>query len=141
MFDTQLNHLYLQLGYWIVEDLVNRKSEHFPRGGLPYLIQGLQWLNDAGIRVILDHHALPGAQASMQMFAGICTKSPQFFQAKNYRRALAWSAVMTALAHVHPAFGSVFSLQAVNEPLMDANQTPGYGECACFSSLVRGTGP
>ena len=136
MFNTQLNHLYLQLGYWIVEDLVNRKSEHFPRGGLSYLIHGLQWLNDAGIRVILDHHALPGAQASMQMFAGICTKSPQFFQAKNYRRALAWSAVMTALAHVHPAFESVFSLQAVNEPLMDANQTPGYGECACFLSLV-----
>lgn len=68
----------------------------------------------------------------MQMFAGVCTKDPQFFQPKNYRRALAWSAVMTALAHVHPAFGSVFALQAVNEPLMDASKTPGYAECASF---------
>ncbi|VDC00954.1 unnamed protein product [Peniophora sp. CBMAI 1063] len=123
-----INTVRIPLGYWIVEELVDRKTEHFPRGGLPYLIKGLQWLNDAGIRVILDHHALPGAQASMQMFAGVCTKTPQFFQPKNYKRALTWSAVMTVLAHVHPAFASVFALQAVNEPLMDASKTPGYGE-------------
>ena len=119
----------LQLGYWIIEDLVDRKNEHFPRGGLSYLIQGLSWLSSAGISVVLDHHALPGAQATMQEFTGICTRDPQFYQDKNYRRALTWSAVMTALSHVHPAFGSVFALEAVNEPLMDANTTPGYGDC------------
>lgn len=36
---------------------------------------------------------------------------------------------MTALSHLDPTFGSVFSIQAVNEPIMDANQTPGYGDC------------
>ena len=30
--------LLLQLGYWIVEDLVNRTSEHYPRGGIKYLV-------------------------------------------------------------------------------------------------------
>ena len=36
---------------------------------------------------------------------------------------------MTALTHVDPTFGTVASLEAVNEPIMDANQTPGLGQC------------
>ena len=30
--------LHCQLGYWIVEDLVDRTIEHYPRGGLKYLV-------------------------------------------------------------------------------------------------------
>jgi hypothetical protein len=30
--------LILQLGYWIVEALVDRKTEFFPRGGLKQLV-------------------------------------------------------------------------------------------------------
>ncbi len=30
------------------------------------------WLRDAGIQVILDHHALPGVQTAGQMFTGKC---------------------------------------------------------------------
>ena len=39
---------------------------------LVHLIQrdGLKMLNDAGINVILDHHALPGVQSPNQMFTG-----------------------------------------------------------------------
>lgn len=37
---------------------------------------------------------------------------------------------MTALTHLDPDFGSVFAIEAVNEPIMDAAQTPGYGDCA-----------
>lgn len=36
---------------------------------------------------------------------------------------------MTALSHLDPSFGSVFAIEAVNEPIMDATQTPGYGDC------------
>jgi hypothetical protein len=36
---------------------------------------------------------------------------------------------MTFMTHVHPQFDSVFSIEAVNEPLMDAAQTPGLGDC------------
>lgn len=30
----------IQLGYWIVEGLVNRPQEEYPRGGLKYLVGG-----------------------------------------------------------------------------------------------------
>ncbi|KAG5653998.1 hypothetical protein H0H81_008580 [Sphagnurus paluster] len=133
-----------QLGYWIVEDLVDRKTEFYPKGGLdqlvsassslrhwrpamcsrlPFLFQrrGLKQLSKAGIVAILDHHALPGVQTSQQMFTGRHTQY-------NYHRALMWTAVMTALSHVDPAFSNVVSIEAVNEPAMDANQTPGHGD-------------
>ncbi len=51
----------------------------------------------------------------------------------NYRRALSWTALMTALSHLDPDFSSVVAIQAVNEPIMDATQTPGYGN---FKSSV-----
>jgi hypothetical protein len=34
--------------------------------------KGLKWLLDAGMQVILDHHALPGVQTPGQMFTGKC---------------------------------------------------------------------
>ena len=40
---------------------------------------------------------------------------------------------MTFLSHLHPNFESVFSIEAANEPIMNATQTPGYGECKDFS--------
>lgn len=36
---------------------------------------------------------------------------------------------MTGLTHIDPAFRSVFSIQAVNEPTQDATKTPGLGDC------------
>ncbi len=47
----------------------------------------------------------------------------------NYHRALIWTAVMTVLSHLDTNFGSVAAIEAVNEPIMDATQTPGYGDC------------
>ena len=37
---------------------------------------------------------------------------------------------MTALSHLDPNFEPVAAIQAMNEPIMDATQTPGLGECA-----------
>jgi hypothetical protein len=54
----------------------------------------------------------------------------------NYHRALVWTAVMASLTHLDPAFSSVFAIQAVNEPIMDATQTPGYGSCAATSPVT-----
>lgn len=76
-----------QLGYWIVEPLVNRTSEFYPRGGINYLVSDsciclivvihhlsqqsrLKMLKKAGIQAILDHHALPGVQTAEQQFTG-----------------------------------------------------------------------
>ncbi|CAL1714506.1 unnamed protein product [Somion occarium] len=123
-----INTVRIPLGYWIVEALVDRKTEFFPRGGIRQLIRGLKQLRDAGIAAILDHHALPGVQTPGQMFTGRCTSDVEFYTEANYHRALVWTAGMTALTHLDPDFSSVFAIEAVNEPIMDASQTPNYGD-------------
>ncbi|KDR80884.1 hypothetical protein GALMADRAFT_60653 [Galerina marginata CBS 339.88] len=122
-----INTVRVPLGYWIVEPLVDRTTEFYPRGGISELQRGLKQLKDAGIAVMLDHHALPGVASPGQMFAGRCTNDVQFYTPYNYHRALIWTAVMTALSHLDPNFESVAALEAMNEPIMDANQTPGLG--------------
>lgn len=122
-----INTVRIPLGYWIVERLVDRPQESFPRGGLKYLRRGLSWLKDAGIQVILDHHALPGAQVTGQMFTGDCATEAKFYTPYNYHRALVWTAVMTGLSHLDPVFESVFAIEAVNNPISDATKTPDYG--------------
>ncbi|KAK7031540.1 glycoside hydrolase family 5 protein [Favolaschia claudopus] len=108
LVDAGINTVRIPLGYWIVEQLVDRKAEFYPRGGLAQLRRGLKQLQKAGIVAILDHHALPGVQTPNQMFTGRCTSDVQFY--------------------------------AVNEPIMDATQTPGYGDFQeNFVRVVRAT--
>ncbi|KAL0959245.1 hypothetical protein HGRIS_014518 [Hohenbuehelia grisea] len=128
LLENGLNAVRIPLGYWIVEALVDRKTEFYPRGGIKALRRGLTQLKKAGISVVLDHHALPGVHTPNQMFAGRCTPDVQFYTDYNFHRALVWTAVMTALSHLDPAFETVASIQAVNEQIMDASKTPGYGE-------------
>ncbi|KAG9097099.1 hypothetical protein FS749_007078 [Ceratobasidium sp. UAMH 11750] len=126
--DAGLNTVRIPLGYWIVEPLVDRSTEFYPRGGFKYLKQGLRMLKAKGIHVILDFHALPGVSSANQMFAGRCTADVQFYTEKNYKRALVWAAVMTAVTHIDPDFSTVFAIEAINEPEMDYNKTPGLGD-------------
>ena len=42
---------------------------------------------------------------------------------------------MTVLSHVDPNFSSVAAIEAVNEPIMDAGNTPGLGECTYTYTL------
>ncbi|CAE6412240.1 unnamed protein product [Rhizoctonia solani] len=123
-----LNTVRIPLGYWIIEDLVDRESEYYPRGGLEYLKKGLRMLKAKGIHVLLDFHAMPGVAAINQMFAGRCTADVQFYTDENYERALTWAAVMTRMTYQDPDFNTVFAIEAVNEPVMDASKTPGYGD-------------
>ncbi|KAF8909279.1 glycoside hydrolase family 5 protein [Gymnopilus junonius] len=127
LVNSGINTVRVPLGYWIVEPLVNRTSEFYPRGGIVELQRGLKQLKAAGIAAILDHHALPGVATSGQEFAGRCTNDVEFYTPYNYHRALIWTAVMTALSHLDPDFGSVAAIEAMNEPIMNANQTPGLG--------------
>lgn len=72
------------------------------------------------------------------MFAGNCTTQVEFYDSEddyNYKRAVTWSIVMAYLSHTHPAFETVFSIEAVNEPIQDATQTPGLGDCT-FSLVL-----
>ncbi|PFH50219.1 glycoside hydrolase family 5 protein [Amanita thiersii Skay4041] len=122
-----INTVRIPLGYWIVEPLVDRSTEFYVRGGFRQLIRGLKQLKSAGIVSILDHHALPGVQDPGQQFTGRCTSDVEFYTDFNYHRALIWTATMTAFSHLDPDFSSVAAIEAVNEPIMDASQTPGYG--------------
>ncbi|KAF8999367.1 glycoside hydrolase [Hymenopellis radicata] len=127
------------LGYWIVEALVNRSSEFYPVGGLAHFETRTSTIGGRRIAVILDHHALPGVQSPNQMFTGqyafLCSSaiSTDF----NYLRALIWTAVMTTLSHVDPDFASVVAIEAVNEPIMDANMTPAIQVQKNFVRVVR----
>lgn len=113
------------MGFWIVEPLVDRSTEFYAQGGLAQLKRGLHMLSEAGIRVVLEHHALPGVSSSVQMFAGKCTTDIQFYTSHNYQRALVWTAVIATLIHLDPDYQSVYTLQAINEPERNAAQTPG----------------
>lgn len=69
---------------------------------------------------------------ALQMFAGNCTDQVEFYDSPddyNYKRAVTWSIVMAYLSHMHPAFETVFSIEAINEPERDASKTPGLDRC------------
>jgi len=134
--DAGLNTVRIPLGYWIIEPLVDRTTEFYPRGGIKQLKRGLQQLRSAGINVLLDFHAMPGVSSSNQMFAGHCTSDVEFYTPPNYFRALQWAAITTFITHVDPAFSTVFGIEAVNEPLSDATMTPGYGDYLTDFTLV-----
>ncbi|KAA1106639.1 hypothetical protein PGT21_036756 [Puccinia graminis f. sp. tritici] len=120
-----LDHVRIPLGFWIVEELVEAPAELYAQGGWMELKRGLRQLRDAGFHVTLDMHALPGVSTSNQMFAGNVTSDVQFYKDHNYQRALTWSAVLTSMSHLDPDFSSVVAIQCINEPLTDANLTPG----------------
>jgi hypothetical protein len=42
---------------------------------------------------------------------------------------------MTTLSHVDPNFSTVVSLEAINEPIMNGDDTPGLGECTSTYAL------
>lgn len=135
-----INTVRIPVGFWIVEALVDRKTEFYARGGLLQLKRGLRMLHKAGIRAVLDHHALPGVSSPGQMFAGNCTPTAQFYTPPNYARALTWTAVMAALVHLEPDFKPIFAIQAVNEPIQDATKTPGLQDFyEHFVQVVRVT--
>lgn len=65
-----LNTVRVPVGYWMVEDTVNRESEHLPQGGLKYLDRLAGWAAARDIYVIIDLHGAPGAQEPQQPFTG-----------------------------------------------------------------------
>ena len=62
MVSYGINTIRVPVGYWMYEDLVNRRSEYFPKGGLRYLKRICGWASDAGLYIIMDLHGAPGAQ-------------------------------------------------------------------------------
>ncbi|EJD36695.1 glycoside hydrolase [Auricularia subglabra TFB-10046 SS5] len=134
-----LNSVRIPIGFWIIESTVNG-DEFYPRGGLNYLRQGCKRFRDAGINVLLDLHAAPGAQVARNAFAGRCVATPGFWNQGNFDRMNRAAAELTRIIHNEPAnFGSVWGLQALNEPPNNGNESPGYYQfMQGFVAGVRG---
>lgn len=134
-----INAVRIPIGFWIIEDQVH-SDEHYPQGGLDVLRAGCKMLKNAGISVLLDLHAAPGAQTSSNPFTGRCLAQPQFWQQDNFDRMNNAAAKLTEYIHNEPDnFGSVWGLQALNEPPTDGNQTPQYYQfMQQFNAAVRG---
>ncbi|ORY75633.1 glycoside hydrolase superfamily [Leucosporidium creatinivorum] len=113
-----INTVRIPLGYWIVEDTVDQASEHFPKGGFPYLRRASKWAAEAGLSVILVLHGAPGAQAAEQPFTGQLAPTAGFYETYNYERAYKWFTNITTEVHTDTdSFSSTFSIEAVNEPI------------------------
>ncbi|KAH7096735.1 glycoside hydrolase superfamily [Auriculariales sp. MPI-PUGE-AT-0066] len=136
-----LNSVRIPLGFWIIEETVNRDNEYYPRGGLEKLRQMCGWFADAGITVLLDLHAAPGGSTATNAFAGRCVDPPQFWgNQDNMSRHLAAAKKLTELVHQEPEhFRTVWGLEMLNEPPQNGAAAPGYAQLMKdFVSTVRG---
>ena len=76
---------------------------------------GCKLFKNAGISVLLDLHAAPGAQVASNPYAGRCVATPGFWTQANFNRMTAAAAALTLLVHSSPAeFGTVWGIQALN---------------------------
>ncbi|KDQ08212.1 glycoside hydrolase family 5 protein [Botryobasidium botryosum FD-172 SS1] len=125
-----INTVRIPLGFWIIESTKLAGQDYYPNGGLNFLTRGLGWLHSAGIAAILDLHAVPGASTANNAFAGKCTATPGFWANKNsnFQRAANAIQELTRMAHTNPSWAGVFAIEVLNEPPMDATQTPGYAQ-------------
>ncbi|KAF2837873.1 glycoside hydrolase family 5 protein [Patellaria atrata CBS 101060] len=116
MSNYGINTIRIPVGYWIMESIVYRDSEHFPRGGLPYLERVCNWASNYGFYIIIDLHGAPGAQVPQQPFTGQFAPSAGFYQGYQYDRAYKFLEFMTNLIHTNNAYRNVGMLEVVNEP-------------------------
>ncbi|KAL2643905.1 hypothetical protein R1flu_011492 [Riccia fluitans] len=113
-----LNTIRIPLGYWINEDLV-WEGEYWPQGGFAYLENLCRHATYAGLYIILDLHAAPGAQKPWEAFTGQMAPTAEFYKDHNFERAIQFMEWLTNLAHTNPNFANVGALQLVNEPLQN----------------------
>lgn len=133
-----LDHVKIPMGFWIIEELVQQPAERYPQGGWMELKRGLRQLKGAGINVLFSMHALPGVSTANQNFAGNNTDQVRFYEDANYRRALTWAAILTAMSHLDPDFQRVLGILSVNEPERNTTKTPGLEQYyADFVTIIR----
>ncbi|KAF8322686.1 glycoside hydrolase [Clavulina sp. PMI_390] len=121
-----INSVRIPLGFWIIESTVYA-NETYPQGGLDYLRKGCAMLKNAGISVLLDFHAAPGAQTASNPFTGRCVSNPGFWTQSNFDRLNQAATELVTIVHNEPEnFGSVWGVEALNEPPTNGAETPGY---------------
>ncbi|KAI5800166.1 glycoside hydrolase superfamily [Peziza echinospora] len=125
-----LNTIRIPVGYWMLEDIVYKDSEHFPQGGFKYLGRICQWAREEGLYVIIVLHGAPGAQVAEQPFTGQFAPKAGFYVDYQYERAYKFLEWMTRNIHTNStAFGTVGALMVLNEPVA--------GDARVIQSLVN----
>ncbi|KAF3937787.1 hypothetical protein ABW19_dt0205352 [Dactylella cylindrospora] len=117
MVSYGINTVRIPVGYWMLEDLVYRDSEYFPKGGYPHLVRICGLAKKYGLYVILDLHGAPGAQIKHNAFTGQDAPSAGFYVSYQYNRAVTFLGWITKKIHTDPNFSTVGMLQVLNEPL------------------------
>nr|XP_036578203.1 endo-beta-1,6-glucanase [Colletotrichum truncatum]KAF6785404.1 endo-beta-1,6-glucanase [Colletotrichum truncatum] len=117
MMGYGINTIRIPVGYWLDESLVDKNSEHFPRGAIQYLIRLCGWASDRGFYIILDLHGAPGAQVARNSFTGQFAPSPGFYNDYQYGRAVKFLQFLRHLVHDHNELRNVGMIELVNEPL------------------------
>ncbi|KAF6845426.1 endo-beta-1,6-glucanase [Colletotrichum musicola] len=117
MMGYGINTIRIPLGYWLDESLVDKNSEHFPRGALKYLIRLCGWASDRGFYIILDQHGAPGAQVARNSFTGQFAPSPGFYNDYQYGRSIKFLEFLRKLAHNNNELRNVGMIELVNEPV------------------------
>jgi aryl-phospho-beta-D-glucosidase BglC (GH1 family) len=114
-----VTHVRVPIGWWLVD---YDPSDGFVHGGERYLFRLLAWLQQRGMRALLDLHALPGGQAVHQSFTGQKVQIANFFldpmcyeRGKRAMRSLA-RLIVTYESNVLTS-GVVVGMELCNEPL------------------------
>jgi aryl-phospho-beta-D-glucosidase BglC (GH1 family) len=116
MKEYGLNTIRVPVGYWLVEDIVDRSSEHLPQGGMEKMDRLAEWAASRDMYVILDLHGAPGAQEPNQPFTGQSAGTSGFFGDYNYERAIKFLTTMTERIHQNKAYRTTGMIEVLNEP-------------------------
>ncbi|KAK4701344.1 glucan 1,3-beta-glucosidase, partial [Phenoliferia sp. Uapishka_3] len=110
--DAGLNHVRIPIGYWAFDISA---GEPYVQGQYPFLLQAVDWCQNAGLRVIVDVHGAPGSQNGFDNSGRRGTVGWHTDQ-ENVKRTLA--VVQTLAAELsEPHHGSVVTaIQLLNEP-------------------------
>ncbi|TLS30848.1 hypothetical protein PpBr36_02662 [Pyricularia pennisetigena] len=117
MVSYGINTVRIPVGYWIMESIVYKDSEYFPRGGLDHLKRICGYASDRGMYIIIDMHGAPGAQKAKDAFTGQLAPTPGFYQDYQFKRGIDFLAWLRETIYRNNEFRNVGMLEVVNEPL------------------------
>ncbi|KAF2640280.1 glycoside hydrolase [Massarina eburnea CBS 473.64] len=121
MKEYGINTVRVPVGYWMVEETIEKNSEPFATGSLAKMDRLAEWAAKRGIYVIFDLHGAPGAQEANQPFTGQYAGTTGFFNTYNYQRAYKFLEVMTEHIHKTNAYRTTGMIEVLNEPERKSN--------------------